>query len=256
MRDVHRHLPRWARSPAERIAIKRGPGKCSMSPRCARIVRMAAKRRWACATTRSCEPTTATSPGFNGDFLCVKGRFAFDFTRHPERLKQPLVRRNGKLEPASWEDVLAEAASRLAAVRAKSGPDAIGFYGSNRTTNEENYLLGRIARAAIGTNNVDHHRTADYAGLVTLPAGPASPAPAPGEIPQTVFPTMGDLALAPAFLLLGNDASEQNPLVAWQIRSALRHHGSHLYIVDSREPKLARKANAVPAGRSRSGNCG
>ena len=64
-------------------------------------------------------------------------------------------------------------------MREQSGPEAIGFYGSNHTTNEENYLLGRIARAAIGTNNIDHHRTADYAGLVTTLAkntGDAAPA--------------------------------------------------------------------------------
>src|SRR5258708_330873 len=79
--------------------------------------------------------------GFNGDFLCAKGRFAFDFTRHPDRLREPLVRRNGKLQSASWEDALQEITSRLAAVRDKGGADSIAFYGSNRTTNEENYLL-------------------------------------------------------------------------------------------------------------------
>ena len=108
--------------------------------------------------------------GFNNDFLCAKGRFAFDFTHHHARLTTPLLRRNGKLEPATWEDALAETAARLAAVRGSGGADAIGFYGSNRTTNEENYLLGRLARASIGTNNIDHHRTADYAGLMAMVA--------------------------------------------------------------------------------------
>ena len=86
--------------------------------------------------------------GFNGDFLCVKGRFGWDFMKHPERLKLPLVRRNGKLEPSSWEDALAEVARRLAEIQKASGADSIGFIGSNRTTNEENYLLGRFARAS------------------------------------------------------------------------------------------------------------
>ena len=169
--------------------------------------------------------------GLNGDFLCVKGRFGFDFTCHPQRLRQPLLRRNGQLEPASWEEALEHAAARLAAVRAESGPEAIGFLGSNRTTNEENYLLGCIARASIGTNNIDHHRTADYAGMITALAGPSG-----------VFATMGELASAPAFLLVGNDPTEQNPLVAWQIRAALRHHGSRLYVVNSRENPLRQKA--------------
>src|SRR5262245_38009913 len=62
--------------------------------------------------------------GFNGDFLCAKGRFGFDFTRAPERLSEPLVRRDGKLQPASWEDALEEVASRLTAIHAKSGGGA------------------------------------------------------------------------------------------------------------------------------------
>src|SRR5580765_2550206 len=163
--------------------------------------------------------------GFNGDFLCAKGRFAFGFTRHPAWLKQPLIRRNYKLEPASWEEALEEAVSRLASIHKQHGPDAIGFYGSNRTTNEENYLLGRIARASVGTNNVDHHRTADYSGLMVLAGGLANSASGNGAA-AGLFATMNDLASAPATLLIGNDANEQNPLVAWQIRAAIRHHRS------------------------------
>src|SRR4029077_4228959 len=131
-----------------------------------------------------------------------------------------------------------QTAMRLAAIRKQNGPDAIGFYGSNRTTNEENYLLGRIARASIGTNNVDHHRTADYAGLMALAAEHTNVSPGAGA----VFATMADLAAAPAILLICNDATEQNPLVAWQIRAAIRHHRSRLYILDPREQKLHSKA--------------
>lgn len=177
--------------------------------------------------------------GYNGDFLCAKGRFAFDFTRHPERLNQPLIRLAGGLEPATWEEALEQVASRLAAIRTQGGPDAVGFYGSNRTTNEENYLLNRIARASIGTNNVDHHRTADYAGLMALAA--QASASGNGRV-SGMFATMRDLASAPAILLISNDATEQNPFVAWQIRSAIRLHRSRLYILDSREQKLQRQA--------------
>jgi NADH-quinone oxidoreductase subunit G len=187
--------------------------------------------------------------GYNSDFLCAKGRFAFDFTRNPERLTQPLIRLGGRLEPASWEEALQTVATRLAPIRKNSGPDSIAFYGSNRTTNEENYLLGRIARASIGTNNVDHHRTADYAGLMALASDlAASSSGNTGDI----FATMRDLESAPAFLLIGNDAAEQNPFVAWQIRTAVRNHRSRLYILDSREHKLHRKAQdfvLIPAGR-------
>jgi len=171
--------------------------------------------------------------GINQEFLCAKGRFAFDFTRHPERLREPLVRRNGKLEPASWEDALAGVAARLKQVREKHGPDAIGFIGSNRTTNEENYLLGRFARASLGTNNLDHHRTADYAGLLT----------ALGEQAPQRLATMEQLGTAKAILLVGNNPTEQNPLVAWQIRSALRLHGARLYIINAQPIKLRRQAH-------------
>jgi NADH-quinone oxidoreductase chain G len=187
--------------------------------------------------------------GYNNDFLCAKGRFAFDFTRHPERLTQPLIRLGGRLEPASWEEALQTVATRLASIRKNSGPDSIAFYGSNRTTNEENYLLGRIARASIGTNNVDHHRTADYAGLMTLASDLA--ASSSGNT-GGIFATMRDLESSPAFLLISNDATEQNPFVAWQIRTAVRNHHSRLYVLDSREHKLRRKAQhfvLIPAGQ-------
>ena len=170
--------------------------------------------------------------GINQDFLCVKGRFGFDFTEHPDRLRQPLVRRNGKLEPASWEEALAEVAKRLKQVHEKHGPGAIGVIGSNHTTNEENYLLGRFARATLGTNNVDHHRTADYAGLIT----------ALGDVAGSRQATIAGLDSARVFLLIGNDPTEQNPLVAWQIRSAKRHHGARLYLINAQEIKLRRLA--------------
>jgi NADH-quinone oxidoreductase subunit G len=170
--------------------------------------------------------------GINKDFLCAKGRFGFDYTTHPERLKQPLVRQNGRLEPASWETAFAEVARRLAEIHKASGPDAIGFIGSNRTTNEENYLLARMARASIGTNNVDHHRTADYAGLVA----------ALGKDAATAGATMAQLYEADAVLLVGNDPTEQNPLVAWQIRTAIRHRNARLYVINSAPIKLRRKA--------------
>src|SRR6202790_498421 len=179
--------------------------------------------------------------GFNKDFLCVKGRFGFDFTKHPERLKLPFVRQNGKLEPSSWEDAMAEVSRRLAKIHTAGGPDSIGFIGSNRTTNEENYLLGRIARAAIGTNNIDHHRTADYPSLLA----------ALGEKAAAASATMTQLYEADAVLLIGDDPTEQNPLVAWQIRSAIRHRSSRLYVINAKSIKLRRQATGfaeVPLG--------
>src|SRR5579859_2598643 len=170
--------------------------------------------------------------GINNDFLCVKGRFGFDFTKHPERIKQPLVRKGDKLLPVSWEEAAQTAAARLKAVRDAHGADSIGFIGSNRTSNEENYLFQRLARVTVGTNNIDHHRTTDYTGLLT----------ALGENAKNSLLTMEQLYKSKAVLLIGNDPTNQNPLVAWQIRSGIRHHGLKLFIINSRDIKLKRKA--------------
>src|SRR5580700_8703595 len=170
--------------------------------------------------------------GINGEFLCGKGRFGYDFTHNPERIRQPLVRRNGRLEPASWEDALEEVSRRLKQTRDTHGPAAIGVIGSNHTTNEENYLLNRFARATLGTNNIDHHRTADYTGL----------AAALGPRAKDSLATMADVYAPNAKLVIGNDLTQQNPLVAWQIRTAIRHHKARLYVVNDRESKIHRKA--------------
>jgi NADH-quinone oxidoreductase subunit G len=170
--------------------------------------------------------------GINEDFLCVKGRFGFDFTKHADRIRQPLVRKGDKLYPVSWEEATQSAAEKLKQVRDTYGPDSVGFIGSNRTSNEENYLFQRLARASFGTNNVDHHRTADYAGLLT----------ALGERASDSQLTMDQLYKSKAVLLVGNDPTNQNPLVAWKIRSGIRHHGLKLFILNSREIKLHRQA--------------
>jgi NADH-quinone oxidoreductase subunit G len=170
--------------------------------------------------------------GINGDFLCVKGRFGFDFTNHPERLRQPLLRKGEKLFPVSWEDAAQAAAKKLKAAYDAGGKDAIGFLGSNRTSNEESYLLQRLARATFGTNNIDHHRTADYTGLIT----------ALGERAADSLLTMDQLYRSKAVLLVGNDPTNQNPLAAWQIRSGIRHFGTKLFIINANEIKLKRKA--------------
>ena len=170
--------------------------------------------------------------GINKEFLCVKGRFGFDFTRHPERIKQPLLRKGDKLYPVSWEEAAQAAAAKLKELHTAYGADAIGFIGSNRASNEENYLLQRLARGTFGTNNIDHHRTADYTGLVE----------ALGERAADSSLTMEQLYQSKAVLVIGNDPSKQNPLVAWQIRAGIRHFDSKLFLINSKDIKLKRKA--------------
>jgi NADH-quinone oxidoreductase subunit G len=170
--------------------------------------------------------------GINKDFLCVKGRFGFDFTKHAERIRQPLVRKGEKLYPVSWEEAAQMAATKLKAIYDANGKDSIGFIGSNHTSNEENYLLQRLARTTFGTNNIDHHRTVDYTGLVT----------ALGDRAADSLLTMEQLYQSKAVLLIGNDPTNQNPLVGWQIRSGIRHFGTKLFIINAKEIKLKRKA--------------
>jgi NADH-quinone oxidoreductase subunit G len=167
--------------------------------------------------------------GINNDFLCIKGRYAFDFAHHPDRLMQPLIRKNGKLTPASWEEAFELIGKRFAEIRDHDG--MIGVVGSSRITNEEAYLLSKFARVVLKTNNVDHHRTADFPALAAALSGkPDSTA------------TMREVYDAPAILLIGNNPTERHPLLAWQIRNNVRLRRSRLYLINSQTIKLGRQA--------------
>lgn len=171
--------------------------------------------------------------GINGDFLCIKGRYAFDFAHADDRITQPLIRRDGKLVPASWEQAIDHVASRLKQIRDSQSGTAIGVIGSNRTANEENYLLQKFARSVLGTNNIDHHRTADYPAFAEAVAGK-----------QNITATLRETMTAPAVLLIGNDPTEQHPLLAWNLRTNLRIHNGRIYIVNSGDIKLRHQARA------------
>jgi NADH-quinone oxidoreductase subunit G len=176
--------------------------------------------------------------GINNDFLCIKGRYAFDFAHHPDRLMQPLIRKNGKLTPANWEEAFELIGKRFAEIRDHDG--MIGVVGSNRITNEEAYLLSKFARVVLKTNNVDHHRTADFPALAAALSGKAD---------STA--TMREVYDASAILLIGNNPTDQHPLLAWQIRNNVRLHRSRLYLINSQTIKLGRQAagfTQIPAG--------
>ena len=171
--------------------------------------------------------------GINGDFLCIKGRYAFDFANNEDRLAQPLIRRGGRLVAATWEEAFEVVGKRFKEILDREGGRAIGVIGSTRTTNEENYLLQKFARVALGTNNIDHHRTADF---------PAFAAALHGKSGATA--SMRDVYNAPAILLIGNDPTEEHPLLAWQIRNNVRLHNARLYVVNSRPIKLRKQATS------------
>ncbi len=178
--------------------------------------------------------------GINNDFLCIKGRYAFDFAHHKDRFTEPLIRKNGKLTPATWEEAFELIGKQFRDVRDQDGGSTIGVIGSNRTTNEENYLLSKFARVVLKTNNVDHHRTADYPALAVALHGK------PGRTAA-----MREVLSAPAILLIGNDPTNQHPLLAWQIRTNVRLRRAKLYVINSAPIKLRRQAagfGLLPAG--------
>jgi len=170
--------------------------------------------------------------GINGDFLCAKGRFGFDFVGSAERLTTPLVRNaEGKLEPATWEAALRLEAGKLKEVRDSKGGAAIGVAGSNRTTNEENYLLQKFARSVLQTNNIDHERSADFAAFAGALAGQNGKAA-----------SLRETATAPAILLVGGNPTEEHPLLAWNLRTNVRLNRARLYVANTKTIKLKRQS--------------
>ncbi len=173
--------------------------------------------------------------GINNDFLCAKGRFGFDFVDSPDRLTQPLIRNaQGKLEPSTWEHAIRVAAGKLKEIRDTRGGSAIGIIGSNRTTNEENYLLQKFARTVLHTNNIDHERTTDYASLARALSGHSG---------KTA--SLRDIASACAILLVGGNPTDEHPLLAWLLRTNVRLNRARLYVANSKPIKLERQAKAV-----------
>ena len=156
--------------------------------------------------------------GLNGEFLCIKGRYANDFTEHPERLQSPFMRLDGKLEPVSWQKALRAVAARFQEVIARNGK--FGVIGSCRTSNEENYYLQKFARQVLKTNHIDHHRTGDVVTLLDALNGRAAS-----------LASTADLYSSRAVLIAGSDLAQQHPLLAFQIRANWRHHKARVYTV-------------------------
>jgi len=176
--------------------------------------------------------------GINGEFLCIKGRYAFDFVHHAERLQTPLIKKNGKFEAASWSEALAVVAKKFKDVQSRGGKFAV--IGSNHTTNEENYYLQSFAREVLGTNNIDHHRTGDVATLLDALSGQTG-----------ALATSADLYERKAFLVVSADLAQQHPFIAFQLRANFRHHAAHVYTVTPgpvREQQYAVKSVITPPG--------
>jgi predicted molibdopterin-dependent oxidoreductase YjgC len=164
------------------------------------------------------------------DQICVRGRFHYDAIKPSERLGQPLVRRNGSLESTTWEEALELTVTRLARIRERHGPRAIGFLGSPLTTNEENYLLQKVARAVAGSNNVDSS------------AGPVARAVAEAlrrAFGSEVLPAdMTRLARSKTIVAIADDLESSHNVACLRLKDAVVREGARLVVVSPRWGEL------------------
>ena len=214
------------------------------------ILRLGEPEKWTRTTCPYCGTGCEMNVGTRGDrivqvkpvldapvskgHLCVKGRYAFDFTHAADRETEPMLRRDGVWQKVTWAEAVNFVAGRLSAILAWDGPDSIGVLGSARGTNEENYLAQKFARVVLGTNNVDccarvcHGPTA--AGMkATLGTGAATNC-------------FDDIEQASAFLVCGCNPTEAHPVVGARIKQAVLR-GAKLIVIDPRATELARLAD-------------
>jgi len=170
----------------------------------------------------------------NDGNLCVKGRFGMDFVGHPERLTTPLIRRNGKLEEATWDEAIDLVAEKLTKIKSESGPDSIAGLSSAKCTNEDNYVFQKLIRAGIGTNNVDHCARLCHASTV------AGLARAFGSGAMTN--SIDEFKNAKCIFVIGSNTSEAHPVIALGVREAAVRNGAELIIADPRQIELVRYA--------------
>ncbi|HET7658279.1 MAG TPA: formate dehydrogenase subunit alpha [Bacillales bacterium] len=171
----------------------------------------------------------------NGISTCVKGKFGWDYVNSEERLTKPLIRKGDHFREAEWKEAIAYVAERFKAIKEASGPDALGFIASSKTTNEESYLTQKFARQVIGTNNVDNcsrycqspatkglFRTVGYGG----DAG-----------------SMSDIAAAELVITVGSNTAESHPVLASKIKRAQKLQGHRLIVSDLRKHEMAERAD-------------
>jgi len=170
----------------------------------------------------------------NGINLCVKGRFGNDYIHREDRLTTPLIRKNGKLEPASWEEALSLISDRFEKIKEEEGSDSLAVLSSAKCTNEENFLLMKFARAVLGTNNVDHCARLCHSATV------AGLAQAFGSGAMTN--SIKEIANAPLIYLTGSNTTENHPIIALEIKKAVTKNGAKLIVADPREIELAKYA--------------
>jgi len=171
----------------------------------------------------------------NQGSLCVKGRFGLDFVNSPDRLTTPLIRKDGQLVEASWEEAMAAAAAGLQKVLDKDGAGAIGCLSSAKCSNEENYAMMRFARGVLKTNNIDHCARLCHASTVaglaaTLGSG-------------AMTNSMQEAIKSDVILITGSNTTWNHPVFGGMIKKAVKENGVKLIVVDPREIDLAKVAD-------------
>ncbi len=179
------------------------------------------------------EPNVAAPA--NGISTCIKGKFGWDFINSPERLTTPLIRENDRFREASWDEAIGYIAHRLSEISAQHGPDSIGLIASSKCTNEEAYLVQKLARAVVGTNNVDN-------------CSRYCQAPATTGLFRTVgyggdSGSITDIEAADLVLIVGSNTAESHPVIATRIKRAHKLRGQQLVVVDLRMHEMAERAD-------------
>ena len=161
---------------------------------------------------------------------CVKGHFGLEeIVHHPDRLTTPLIRRNGRLEEASWDEALDLVAQRFTEIKNKYGPDSLGALSSSRCTNEENYLVQKLARAVFGTNNVDNCARVCHAPSVTGLAACFGSGAATNSFDQ--------IEDANVLFVIGSNTTEAHPIVSLKMIKAV-NKGAKIIVADPRKIEL------------------
>jgi formate dehydrogenase alpha subunit len=183
--------------------------------------------------------TTRQEFRVNGEQLCVKGRYGYDYVHHPDRLKRPQVRRyllenrprpaggRDNWIPVDWDTTLNLIADKFAEFKAGSGPDSLAVIASAKCTNEENYLMQKFARQVCGTNNIDHCarlcHSSTVAGLALCFGS--------GAMSNTFDDIVRD---AQALFIIGSNTTEQHPVFGSKLRQAILNRGIPLIVADPR----------------------
>ncbi|EGQ9973147.1 formate dehydrogenase subunit alpha [Vibrio vulnificus] len=177
----------------------------------------------------------------NEGMLCVKGRYGFDFVASEERLTTPLIRKDGWLQPASWQEAISLIADKFSTIKQDFGGRALAGFSSAKTTNEDNYAFQKFMRRELGTNNVDHCARLCHASTVTGLEASLGSGAMTNDIPS--------IKHSDVIFIIGSDTSAAHPVIASHIKQAVRHHGARLIVADPKRIGMADHAELYLAHR-------